>query len=399
MIGAFFTSLFWLSAAGVLYTYGLFAATMWLWALLRPKPVQRGSITPNVSVILAVHNEEEVIAERIKNLLALDYPDDKLEIVIVSDGSTDGTNAIAGSFAEQGVRLETIPTQKGKSSAQNAAASLAKGEILVFTDADTTFAPDFLLKLLRSFSDPSVGCVTGRLIYTNIEQTPVAQHGGSLYWRYELWLKSLESRAGVLFATSGQCMAVRRELFRPIEEYSGDDCVVPLNCLLAGYRVVYEPEALAWDVVQTTPKGEFSSRVRMTVRTIQGMLAKGNLLKPWRHPALSVTIVSHKFLRYAVPLMLIVNFASALALAHRPGYRMVLAAQVAFYLLGLLGWLVESRRGEAAERAATGGFGASPALMRLLQAPYTFCLANAGFFVGLVQTVKGQRVFLYTSGE
>jgi cellulose synthase/poly-beta-1,6-N-acetylglucosamine synthase-like glycosyltransferase len=356
------------------------------------RPRERKPIIPSVSIILAAHNEAEVIGSRIENLLALDYPPDKLEIILASDGSDDETVAIAEKYRDRGVVIIDSSVRQGKSAVQNLAASKAKGEVLCFTDADTRFAPDFLRKLVASFADQEVGCATGKLLYTNTQESAISYYAGSIYWRYELAIRERESHLGLLFVASGQCMAIRRDLFQPIPPFSGEDCIVPLDCLLAGRRVVYEPQAVAYDTIISRTENELSSRARMAVRTLHGLWARRALLNPLRHPTMAWAIASHKLCRYAVPFAMIGAFLANLGLLGTTPGRGLLAAQCLFYLAAAAGWRQELR-GSANPGLRTG------ALARFCSFAFSFCVAQIGFLAGIVQALQGRRIIAYAPGE
>ena len=224
--------IFWLCIMFVFYIYFGYPLLLFILSRLRPAPrVKKGDISLNISLIIPAYNEEKVIADKIENSLLLDYPKEELEIIVASDGSTDKTNQIVRSFATLGVKLVLLNTNQGKSSAQNLAVTQARGEIIFFSDANVLLLPDAVKKIVRSFADPNVGCVVGKVIYLNQEDTSVSQ-GEGLYWRYELFLRAKESKLGNFAMGSGPIMAIRRSLFQPLDPDVGEDFVLPLQTVM-----------------------------------------------------------------------------------------------------------------------------------------------------------------------
>lgn len=375
--------LFCFSIVTILFSYLFFPAILFVISLFKKNWVNRSDILPSVSTIIAAHNEEKVIRRRIENLIELDYPKERLEIIIASDGSDDGTNEIVEGFSDRDVILVKSDKRQGKSTAQNLAAFKAKGDILVFSDAGTVFEADCLKKLVRNFADKRVGCVTGKLIYRNLKDSSISRYAGGLYWRYELLLKRLESKLGILFATSGQCTAVRKDIFAPITRDGGDDDVLPLNCLLKGYRVIYEPGAVAYDDISSSVAGELKSRIRMTIRTITAMLLKRELINPFRHFWIALTIISHKILRYLVPFFMITALFTNIFLLDLPLYKYIFVAQVVFYSLAIVGYFLEVKGWQK----------------RIFALPFCFCIANLGFMLGVVKVLSGERIVAYETGD
>jgi cellulose synthase/poly-beta-1,6-N-acetylglucosamine synthase-like glycosyltransferase len=371
--------LFWFSIVIVLFTYLFFPAILFVLSLFKRDRVNKSDIFPSVSIIVAAHNEAKVIRGRIENLLELDYPKEKLEIIIASDGSGDGMNRLVEGYSHKDVVLVKSDGRQGKSRVQNLAALKAKGDIMVFSDAGTVFEADFLKKLVRNFADKRVGCVTSRLIYKNFKDSSISRYAGGFYWRYELLLKRLESRLGVLFATSGQCMAVRKDIFAPITRDGADDDVVPLDCLLKGYRVIYEPEAVAYDEIISSANGELKSRIRMTIRAITGILLKRELINPFRHFWVALTIISHKILRYLAPFFMITALFANIFLLDLSPYTYIFVAQLIFYSLAIVGYFLEVKGWQK----------------RVFAIPFCFCIANLGFMLGVVKALSGERIVAY----
>ncbi len=367
------------------YTWILYPLLlMLLGALLK----QRDGITPatryapSVMLLITVHNEEQALAAKIENSLQLRYPNRLLDIVIASDGSTDRTVEIAGRFVAQhsNVFLHSLPGKNGKSLTQNEAIRRSNAEIIVFTDADTVLRPDFIEKVVRPFSDSRVGCVAGRLVWRNPGESSISQ-GGSLYWRFENFLWRLESRLGLLAWASGACMAVRRDLFKPMEPQYGEDCVVPLDIVSQGCQVLFAREAIAFEYRIAEPSAEFRARVRMTLRSFAGTLSRKSLLNPFTHPWQAWVIYSHKVFRWLTPYFLILAFTLNLLWYSSSPYRELLLAQAFLYSLALLGLILE-RKGKRIPIASS---------------LYAFCLANAAMLIGVGQWILGKRIVWYRS--
>lgn len=344
---------------------------------LRPAPpVRKANFTPLVSLVVPAHNEEKVIAQKMQNALALDYPRHKLEIIVASDGSTDGTNEIVRAYAHRGVRLVGLGRKQGKSAAQNRAVATASGDVLFFTDANVLLRPDALRTMLRNFADGSVGCVVGKVTYLNRRDTSVSE-GEGLYWRYELFLRGLESRLGNLAMGSGPIMAIRRHLFEPLDPDAGEDFVLPMQVAMKGYRVVYEPEAVSEEVLcQTTPASMLESKVRIITKDLRGLFLCRAVLNPLRYPLYAWGLISHKLLRWLVPYFLIALLAANLLLLGQPFYRVTLALQVAAYALAVIGYLWQST-----DRKPPWVFGV----------PLSFCLVNLAALIGVARFLMGKR--------
>lgn len=354
--------------AMIAWVYFGYPLALRLGLLGRRKPFERGGDWPLVSVIIAAHNEEPSIQAKIENVLASDYPRERIEILVGSDGSSDGTEDIVRQFAAEGVGLISFPRQQGKSAMQNGLAAAASGEILVFTDADCLFSRDALGSIAGNFADASVGLVTARPRYENASETSVTENE-SLYLRYETWLRRQESERGILAMASGSLFAMRRSLWRPLDPNLGDDFAFPLDVAEAGMRNVLEPRATVLTrLSQNQPRSMLRMKVRIISKDLRALLAHRALLNPARHGALAVSLWSHKLLRWLVPYALLGMLASNLCLLEQPWFRAALAFQAAFYLCALAGF---ARRGRP--------------LVFPWTVPMSFCLVN---FAALLGTLK-----------
>jgi cellulose synthase/poly-beta-1,6-N-acetylglucosamine synthase-like glycosyltransferase len=269
----------------------------------------------------------------------------------------------------------------GKSVAQNKALSHCKGEIIVLTDAETLFGRNTIKKLVQNFVNENVGCVVGKLVLGKGEGGIISTSQG-MYWNYEMLLRRLESAIGTLHTGSGVVMAFRKSLFKPFEPQYGDDCVIPLDILLQGYTVVHEDDAIAYDAFPETLQGELNARIRMTLRNFAGTLSRYPLLHPGQYPLIAFSILSHKIFRWLTPYFLLTLLSINLFNIHDwIGYRIMLSAQVLFYLLGGLGFIAEkfSFRVPVASQI------------------FSFLLANVGFFIGVLKALLGMQVTAYSN--
>src|SRR5215471_6749822 len=292
------------SVALIAFTYAGYPALMFAISLILKRPVRREDITPQVSVIIAAYNEERDIAAKLKDTLALDYPRDRMEIIVASDCSADRTDEIVRSFSAQGVILYRQPERFGKTVAQNRAVEISSGEILVFSDATTTYEPDAIRKIVRDFADPEVGCVAGQLIYVDASSSAVGK-GCRSYWGYEKFLKRCESEVGSLVGVSGCMYAVRRICHARLADDMIDDFVIAAEIHLRGLRVVYEPEAIAVEDTNRRAKDEFRMRVRVIKQTLSALRRYRHALNPFRHKMFAFQMIAHKALRYVIPLPLV----------------------------------------------------------------------------------------------
>jgi cellulose synthase/poly-beta-1,6-N-acetylglucosamine synthase-like glycosyltransferase len=316
--------LFWASLAALVWTHALYPLVAAALARLSPRLVASAEVEPPVTVVVAAHDEEAVIQRRLDNLLSLDYPAEKLEIVVASDASTDRTDELVAAYAPR-VRLLRCE-RGGKVAAQNRAVAAAAGEIVAFSDANATWAPDALRKLVRSFGDPEVAYVTGRLRLLDA----AGDNKEGLYWRYETWLRAQESALASVTGGNGSIYAVRRADYVDVDPRFGHDLAFPYLMVQRGRRAVYEPEAAAFEQPTPTNETEYRRKVRMFEHCWLITL-RGSLLRRLP-PRYLLEIVSHRLLRYASGLLHVVLLGSSLALvAGGRGwvYDAVLAGQVA----------------------------------------------------------------------
>ena len=317
----------------VFYVYVIYPLAAALLGRIMSRPVRKAMCEPMVTVVIAAHNEEVSIGPTIENKLAMDYPQEKLEVLVISDGSTDQTDAIVGRFAARNVRLLRQEPRAGKTSALNLATPQATGEIIVFSDANSIYAPDALTKLVANFNDPEVGYATGNMIYANPDGTTIGEGCGT-YMRYENWLREKETRLGSVVGVDGGIDAMRKVIFRPMNPDQLPDFVQPLKVVEQGYRVVYEPEALLCESTLKDARDEYRMRVRVSLRAFWALFDMRNLLTPWHNPLFAWQLWSHKVLRYICFVFLIAAYASnALLLSESFLYRTLFALQNGGYVI------------------------------------------------------------------
>ncbi|MFH1474984.1 MAG: glycosyltransferase [Chloroflexota bacterium] len=330
------------------WVYAGYPAVVALAARLRPIRLAAGFEALPITVGIAVHDEAGEIAGRIADALAQDGPASPItEVLVGSDGSTDGTDAIVEAIAgdDPRVRLLALP-RAGQTPTQHALFAAARGDVVVLTDAETRFAPDALARLCAPFGDPRVGAATGRLEWRDEGATATSRNEG-LYWRYERRVRGLETRAGWLTAVTGAILAVRRSAYRAVPATASMDHLLPLYIREQGGLVVYVPEAVATDRPISGLREQFRSRSRTATRGIRANLSMAGRLAPWRHPAAAVAIWSHKLLRWATPILLAVAVAASAGLAlggWTPGWIVPALAVAGLAAAGLAHLLVRADR-------------------------------------------------------
>ena len=369
---------FWISVALLAYVYAGYPALAWARAALRRRTPRAGApvaAAPTVTVLVVAYDEAARIAARIENLLASDYPRDRLEILIASDGSTDATADIARRYAPDGVQTAAFEIRRGKPPVLNDVVPKARGEIVVLADARQQFEPETVRALVAPFADPAVGAVSGELMLADGRGGTAVGRGVGFYWRYEKLIRKSESRVDSTIGATGAVYAIRRALFEPIPADTVlDDVLIPLYITRQGYRVLFEPAARAWDQVAGQARQEFGRKVRTLAGNFQLFGRERWLLNP-RANRLWLPTVSHKGLRLVAPVLHVGAFAASLALADAPLYRAALIGQAAFYAAALAGHLLR----HSGRRSA------------FLSVPYVLCLLNWATVVGFCRFAAGRQ--------
>jgi cellulose synthase/poly-beta-1,6-N-acetylglucosamine synthase-like glycosyltransferase len=365
----------WLSAGALVYTYAGYPLLLLIVSQLRWRAVRRGAFEPSVTVIITAYNEERDLPAKLENTLALDYPRELLEIIVASDCSLDRTDEIAQAFADRGVRLVRQPQRLGKTEAQNMAVAEARGEIILFSDATSLYERDVLRVMMPSFADPTVGCVAGRLIYVDPADSRVGR-GARSYWSYETFLKRHESRVWSLIGASGCLYAVRRSAYVPLYPEACSDFIIATKMVEQNLRAVYEPAAVCTEETNQRADKELKMRVRVIAQTYTDLWRHRPMLNPFRSGFYGVQLLSHKVMRYTVPLFLIgILGTSGILARHSLLYLIVFASQLGFYLSAVGAW--------ALERAGVHS--------RTLALPLYFALSNLAALIACYQFLRGQR--------
>jgi cellulose synthase/poly-beta-1,6-N-acetylglucosamine synthase-like glycosyltransferase len=361
-------TLLWGSLAALGWTHVGYPLAAGLLAKTLRKRVEKADISPSVALVVAAHNEEAVIAERLENALHLDYPRERLEIIVALDGSSDGTREIVERFADEGVRLLELP-RGGKTAAQNAAATATTAEVLAFSDANALWEPEALRHLVSNLADPEVGYVCGQL---RLEDSANGDSREGLYWRYELWLREQESACGSITAGNGAIYALPRSGFLELGDGSSHDLGLPFRLRRRGLRSVYEPAAIAHEPALATTLGERRRKVRMLTQAWWEILHGGMLDPRGQPPLYFAALLSHRGLRYASGPLHLIALVTSLALAPRDGgARRLLAAQLGFGALALVG----RRRPE----------------LPLAGAAWYYAVVSAASAEGLVRALRGSH--------
>lgn len=361
---------FWLAAAVPAYAYLGYPLALAALALLIHRPVRKQPVTPTVSLLIPAYREARMIQHKIRNALELDYPAEKLEIVVACDGSPDETPQLARALADGSrVRVIDYAQNRGKTAVLNATVPELRHEIIVFSDATALLYPDALRRLVENFADPQVGAVSGR--YTVVKAGEVAiGKSEDVYWKYETLLKVLESRISSTLGAHGHLHAIRKELYPfPPPGTINDDYVIPTSVLARGYRAVYEPSAVVYE--EAREMTGFGRRVRIMAGNIQQLAYMRGLLWPFQ-PLPLFFFVSHKLMRLLAPFAMAAALAANLFLLERPLYRWLALGQGLFYLLALAGVRI-------------------PLRPRVLVLPYYFTMINLAVFAGLYHTLGGLR--------
>ncbi len=369
--------LFWGALALVIYAYLIFPLLVLLRGVIWRQRYHSAPITPTVSLIIAAYNEAHSIRAKLENVLAMNYPHARLEVLVASDGSHDGTNEIVQEYADRGIRLLALPRQ-GKAAALNTAVAIATGDILVFSDANSMYVPDAIHALARPFADPTVGGVAGNQCYIKQKYKRVTNAGEHSYWNFDRKLKELQSEAGNAISATGAIYAIRRSLFQPAPAGVTDDFTISTGVIAQGYRLVFAPDAIAYEEVAASSRTEFGRKVRVMTRGLRAVVWRRELLNPFRYGFYSLQLFSHKVVRRLVVLpLLVLLLVSPLLWSMGPFYQLATLAQAAFYSCGAIGvWLGDSRLGK----------------QKIFALPAFFCMVNAAALLATMNLVRGHRI-------
>ena len=374
------TILFYFCLTTIVYIYAGYPAIVLVWGFLKPKTVQKKDFEPTVTILIAAYNEEACIGQTIQNKLALDYPPEKLNITVISDGSEDNTDNIVKSFADPRVHLLRQEPRAGKTAALNMAVARETSDILVFSDANSIYEPQALRRLVSNFADPQVGYVTGKMVYTEVDGTLVGD-GCSAYMKYENLLRRAETRIGSVVGVDGGIDAVRRQAYRTMNPDQLPDFVLPLKVVEQGLRVVYEPQAILMEDSLKTVQDEYKMRVRVTLRALWALFDMRTLLFNKNNPLFAWQLWSHKSLRYMCFLFLVGLYGSNLALIADGWF------YVTFFILQNGAIFV------AAFYTRIARVVGSNALFRLVN---YFAILNVAAMHACVKFIRGQKQIIWT---
>lgn len=368
-----------------IYNYFIYPLAIIFLSKLRVDPhlenISEFSDYPKVSFIIAAYNEELVIKQKITNTLSLEYPKDKFEIIIVSDGSDDSTPDIVREYSSEGIIGLHQSARQGKSAALNRAVECSSGEIIVFSDANNDFSIDSVKMLIKHFSDESIGAVTGaKHIYESNDRQ--AASGDGLYWKYESSIKQAESSLGSITGADGEILALRKEMFKPIDQSKiNDDAAITFDIIKSGYRMIYEKEAKAYEEASKDLIEDFNVKVRMTAGGFQTLSFEKDYLFPptnW----FSFTFISHKVLRWLAPHFLIVMLLLPVLVLYRPEMLVFFLLQISFYSLSLYGWLNRTKK-----------------LHSLFYIPMYFSSMNLALFYGFLRYINKNTDTIWKKAE
>ena len=365
---------FWLSIIFILYSYFLYPLILFILGLFYRKETKKGEIEPLVSLLVSVYNEEKIIEKKIENSLALDYPKNRLEIVVASE-SDDKTDEIVKRYREKGVKLCTYPGRGGKPYSIYRTLPKCQGEIIVFTDANAMFRKNALRKLVRNFAGPKIGCVSGELKYINPQKAVVGE-SERIYWKYEILLKRLESKIHSVLGANGSIYAIRKKLYSPLSEIRGDDFELPIRVAQQGFGVVWEPEAVSEEEVYPETIKEFKRKVFTIGWHFPGalMLLRDSLKK--NQLLLVFQLISHKILRWLIGFFLIFILLSNIFLLDNPFYLILFIGQIIFYSFAIFGYIQDKKRKK---------------INKIVNLAYYFCTVNLAALIGVIKGILGKQ--------
>jgi cellulose synthase/poly-beta-1,6-N-acetylglucosamine synthase-like glycosyltransferase len=369
---------FWLFIGLIAYCYFGYPILLVVVSSLSSRPVFKKDITPKISIVISVWNEQDVIRRKISNLLALEYPSDHMEILIGSDGSDDGTNDIIRSFNDKRIRFLECKDRRGKMAILNELVSMASHEIIVFNDARQELPEDAIAKLVSNFADPNIGCVSGELVFR--KKDGATAQGINLYWEYEKFMRNHEARIHSMLGATGAMYAIRKGLYRQVPHHVVlDDMYIPFRVIEQGYRAIFEPEAKAYDNAAEDSKEEYRRKTRTLFGNFQIFQIFGRMFNPFKSP-IAIQLFSHKFLRILAPFLMIGLIGINLTLIEQELYAITMAIQVSFYLMAMIGLLTNG---------STNGI--SRKILKLCYIPYVFCLLNFSVLAGCWRFINSKQ--------
>ncbi|QGQ48158.1 glycosyltransferase family 2 protein [Metabacillus sediminilitoris] len=368
----FIQAVLWFFIILIFYIYFGYPTLLWILTKLKKATINSDlTFEPMVTMFIAAYNEEKVIRNKLLNTVGLSYPKDKLQVIVVSDDSSDRTNDIVKEVAAEYpfIELNIVYGRKGKTEALNKSVTLAKGDILVFSDANSMYKKDAIQHLVKYYVDESIGGVCGELKLVNPTNSTIGESEG-VYWKYERLLKTLESQTGTTVVGNGSIYSIRKSLFKPMNPNVGDDMQNPLIMIGQGKRFIYDRDSVTIEETSPSNVEEFGRKVRIVTRSFTGVLSYKRLFNPIKRPELFFKYLSHKLLRYLVPYYMIIIFVLNLFLISQPFYMILFALQILFYLLAYVGRFMKSF---------------------VTYIPYYFCIVNLAALIGTYRALTGKR--------
>lgn len=373
-LAGIFAFIFWVSLGLLIYVYLGYPVLLTLLARFSGAPFPESDLpAPPLTLLISAFNESQVIAAKLENALALEYPSDRLEIMVISDGSDDGTDEIVRQFSARGVRLLRQEPRMGKTAGLNLGVSEAHGQILVFSDANAMYQPDAVRRLVRHFSNPTVGYAVGNARYYEKGTESSSAQSEGLYWKLETNLKKKESAFGSVVGGDGAIYAIRRELYSPLLPTDINDFLNPLQIVTRGYAGVFDPAAVCYEEAAEDFGQEYRRKVRIVSRSLNALRRVPEVLNPLLNARHWFLLVSHKLLRWFAPFFMVFCFAASLALWRFPLYKFAAILQAVFYVVALIGWKWRPRN----------------KLGRVLSLAFYFCMVNLASLVGCVKCFRG----------
>jgi cellulose synthase/poly-beta-1,6-N-acetylglucosamine synthase-like glycosyltransferase len=370
----FLQVIFWLSAGLLVYMYAGYPVLLAILAHFLPRRVTAVSIyEPQVTLLISAFNEAAVIGAKLENCLALEYPKDLLEVIVVSDSSNDGTDEVVLKYEPFGVRLVRQTERKGKTAGLNLAVPQSKGQVLVFSDANALYLANAIRQLVQHFADPKVGYVVGNARYVENASDSESAESEGLYWKLETWLKTKESVFYSVVGGDGAIYAIRRELYSPLLPTDINDFLNPLQIINRGFWGVFEPGAICYEEAADSFAKEFRRKVRIISRSLHAIGRVDGILSPFRQPRHWFLLVSHKLLRWFAPLLMMGTLLSSLLLWSASFFRAAALLQAAFYLMAFCGWILQGQKKAS----------------RIFNLTFYFCLVNAASLIGCVKCFRG----------
>lgn len=373
-------TLFFICCVLVIYIYLGYPFIIFLLSLLIERKPEKINYKADVSIIISAYNEENHIEKTIQNKILQNFPNGKIEIIVVSDGSTDNTDKIVENIKSDKIVFIKQKPRKGKTSALNMAIAYASGDIIVFSDANSLYDSNAVTELVNNFSDPRIGYVTGKMIYSNPDGSVVGD-GCDTYMRYENFIRTCESRINSIVGVDGGIDALRKELYQELNPDQLPDFVQPLKVIEKGYRVVYEPKAILKEDALTEQSSEYRMRVRVSLRALWALYDMRSLLNPIKFPLFSWQLFSHKVLRYTawLPLLLIL-ITNSMLFSHGIIFKIIFLLQFLIYAGAVCGWGLQSRKNQSF----------------LTSAPYYFALTNIAAAHALIRFIKKEKTVIWT---